>query len=127
MWCTSHVDPMATGLRYRVRRAARQIGDQHRHIGELHRACEEVLASGSLREGDLRGQCKREVRRKGVEVLAVADAVGVPRIELGIQGRVAAAGPLAVVPVKGIARVGGTHVIDGRHTEGLLNEPSTFT
>jgi iron-sulfur cluster repair protein YtfE (RIC family) len=29
------MDPMATGLRYRLRRASRQIAEQHRHMREL--------------------------------------------------------------------------------------------
>jgi iron-sulfur cluster repair protein YtfE (RIC family) len=51
------MDPMVSGLRYRVRRAARQISDQHRHMSELRRRCDEALAGGGgeeLREALLR-------------------------------------------------------------------------
>lgn len=44
------MDPMVSGLRYRVRRAARQIGEQHRHLGEVLGKLEAILAEGS-REG----------------------------------------------------------------------------
>jgi iron-sulfur cluster repair protein YtfE (RIC family) len=38
------MDPMATGLRYRVRRVARQIAEQHKHMHELVREFEQALA-----------------------------------------------------------------------------------
>jgi hypothetical protein len=37
------MDPMATGLRYRVRRVARQIAEQHEHMHELAREIEQAL------------------------------------------------------------------------------------
>ena len=41
------MDPMATGLRYRIRRASRQISEQHAHMhglaGELEQALKEQL------------------------------------------------------------------------------------
>ena len=46
------MDPMASGLRYRVRRAARQISDQHRHMNELRRRCDEALSGGN--DGEVR-------------------------------------------------------------------------
>jgi hemerythrin-like domain-containing protein len=41
------MDPMASGLRYRIRRAARQISEQHRHMNELLREINEALAEGA--------------------------------------------------------------------------------
>ena len=38
------MDPMATGLRYRLRRASRQIAEQHKHMRELARELEQALA-----------------------------------------------------------------------------------
>lgn len=38
------MDPMATGLRYRVRRVARQIAEQHKHMHELVHEFERALA-----------------------------------------------------------------------------------
>jgi hemerythrin len=37
------MDPMATGLRYRLRRASRQIAEQHQHMHELARELEQAL------------------------------------------------------------------------------------
>ena len=37
------MDPMATGLRYRVRRVSRQIAEQHEHMHELVRELEQAL------------------------------------------------------------------------------------
>ena len=38
------MDPMATGLRYRLRRVSRQIAEQHKHMHELARELEQALA-----------------------------------------------------------------------------------
>ena len=38
------MDPMATGLRYRIRRASRQIAEQHANMRELARELEQALA-----------------------------------------------------------------------------------
>jgi iron-sulfur cluster repair protein YtfE (RIC family) len=37
------MDPMATGLRYRLRRVSRQIAEQHEHMHELVREFEQAL------------------------------------------------------------------------------------
>jgi len=37
------MDPMATGLRYRLRRASRQIAEQHEYMHELVRELEQAL------------------------------------------------------------------------------------
>jgi len=37
------MDPMATGLRYRLRRASRQIAEQHQHMRELGGELEQAL------------------------------------------------------------------------------------
>jgi iron-sulfur cluster repair protein YtfE (RIC family) len=37
------MDPMATGLRYRLRRASRQIAEQHKHMRELGVELEQAL------------------------------------------------------------------------------------
>jgi iron-sulfur cluster repair protein YtfE (RIC family) len=37
------MDPMATGLRYRLRRVSRQIAEQHAHMHELGREIERAL------------------------------------------------------------------------------------
>ena len=48
------MDPMATGLRYRLRRVSRQIAEQHEHIHELVRELEETgPAFWIVRDGDL--------------------------------------------------------------------------
>jgi hemerythrin-like domain-containing protein len=41
------MDRLAAGLRYRVRRAARKIAEQHRHMAQLLRVFEETLADGA--------------------------------------------------------------------------------
>jgi hemerythrin-like domain-containing protein len=44
------MDELATGLRYRLRRAVRQIGDQHRHMAAMHRLLGQTLADGERRD-----------------------------------------------------------------------------
>ena len=46
------MDPMATGLRYRLRRASRQIAVQHQNMRELARELEQAL--GEKRMDDLK-------------------------------------------------------------------------
>jgi iron-sulfur cluster repair protein YtfE (RIC family) len=51
------MDPMSTGLRYRVRRVARQIAEQHKHMHELARELEQALTErlpGKLKDVLLR-------------------------------------------------------------------------
>jgi hypothetical protein len=39
------MDPLASGLRFRLRRAARRIAEQHQHMQEMARAVEGALAA----------------------------------------------------------------------------------
>ena len=39
------MDPMATGLRYRLRRVSRQIAEQHEHMHELARELEQAFTA----------------------------------------------------------------------------------
>ena len=44
------MDELVSGLRYRLRRALRQIGDQHRHMRDMHRVLGQTLADGDRRD-----------------------------------------------------------------------------
>ena len=43
---TRGMDPMSSGLRFRLKRAARQTGEQHEHIHEILRDFESAVADG---------------------------------------------------------------------------------
>jgi hypothetical protein len=51
------MEQMQTGLRYRIKRAARQIGEQHRQLGELVRALRAALESSLV--ADVRSAFER--------------------------------------------------------------------
>ena len=49
-----------SGLRYRLRRALRQIGEQHRQLRELHAALRRAMASQDRQDARERFRCYRE-------------------------------------------------------------------